>query len=197
VEAVSGSDFSERGLTMTISRWLSRAPALLILGALLALAACSPNATTSTGSTPTDTPTSAPTSAPTATPTLAPPTCPDQFSATYYTTLPDATFNATNLYAQIPLPPLTREVDNDASGGLRGRQLCSAGTADSILAFMTQNLTQLGWQMAETQESDCVNVGAGLYQTLQCWKNGTYTLDLGINSNTDWLILFRDPDFNA
>ncbi|HEY7126243.1 MAG TPA: hypothetical protein VH540_20030 [Ktedonobacterales bacterium] len=178
---------------MSISRWVSRALAVVALGALFALSACSPNAVTSTGSTPTDTPTSVPT----ATPTLAPPMCGSApFSANYVTMLPDATFNATNIYAQIPLPPLTRSFDNDASGGLRGRQMCSAGTADSVLAFMTQNLTQLGWQQIDQSTQGCIGIDASLYKTVQCWKNGTYTLTLGINSSTDWLVLFRDPDFN-
>ncbi len=73
--------------------------------------------------------------------------------------------------------------------------MCSAGTADSVLAFMQQHLTQLGWQQVDQSAQGCIGIDASLYKTVQCWKNGAYALTLGINSNTDWLILFRDPDF--
>jgi len=112
----------------------------------------------------------------------------------YYNTLPDAKFKATSVYAQVPLPPLTRSYDNDAAGGVRGRQMCSAGTTASVLTFMTQHLTQLGWHQADMNGLTCLNAGS-FYGQPQCWKNGNYFLFLGINSSTDWIILFRDPDF--
>lgn len=189
---------------MTRYRWPSRIGTIFLLSLLLALAACAPpGSATSPG---TNSPTAAPTTAaptptptpvpPTPTPTLAPPVCNANFPnpPVYYTTLPDAKFKATSIYAQVPLPPLTRSYDNDAAGGVRGRQMCSAGTTASVLAFMTQHLTQLGWHQADMNGLSCLNAG-NFYGQPQCWKNGTYFLFLGINSSTDWIILFRDPDF--
>ncbi len=183
---------------MAIYRWFSRAAAAALLGALLMLTACSAGSQTGTGSatvtppTPTPTPTTA---APTPTPTLAPPVCNANFPnpPVYYSTLPDASFKATNVFAQVPLPPLTREYDNDAAGGVRGRQLCSAGTTESVLSFMSAHLMQLGWQEVALNGSDCLT--AASYGQGQCWAHGPYALFLGINSSADWLILFRDPDF--
>ncbi|SRR5579883_183010 len=183
---------------MTISRWLSRALALGMVATVLALAGCSSNVASPQSNVPTNTPASLPTntatSLPTATPTLTPPMCGANFSSTYYSALPDATFKATNVYAQIPLPPETRSFDNDAAGGVRGRQMCSAGTTQSVLDFMTQHLVQLGWQQVDTDGHSCLNAGNS-YGKPQCWQNGNYALFLGINSATDWIILFRDPDF--
>lgn len=182
---------------MTRSHTFSRLLALFALGTLLALAGCAAGGTGSPGPNTANqaTPTPTPTDTPTATPTPTPPECGANFPTppVYVTTLPDATFNATNVYAQVPLPPLTRSFDNDAAGGVRGRQMCSAGTTDSVLAFMTQHLMQLGWQQIDSNGAGCLS--ADMYGHPQCWKNGQYALFLGINSNTDWIILFRDPDF--
>ena len=118
---------------------------------------------------------------------------PNFHNPTYYSTLPDATFQATTVFAQVPLPPLTRAYDDDASGGLRGRVLCSAGSTQAVLTFMTTHLTQLGWQPTALNSAGCTPVGD--YKQPQCWKNGSYALTMGIKSSTDWLITFRNPDF--
>src|SRR5262249_49733054 len=148
-----------------------------------------------TPTTPPATPTAPPTEAPTPTPTLVPPMCNANFTnPNYVSMLPNASFHATNVYAQVELPPETREYDNDAAGGVRGRQMCSAGTTDSVLNFMSQHLTQLGWQEMDASSGGCLS--ADMYGHPECWKNGAYALFLGIDSNTDWIILFRDPDFS-
>lgn len=183
---------------MLHQRWFIYVQPVVVIGALLLLAACSPAATTQTGS-PADTATTAPTATattapPTATATLAPPTCGSNFtSTTYVTTLPDSNYQKTNVYAQVQLPPLTRSFDNDASGGLRGREMCSAGTTASVLDFMQTHLTSLGWQQVSFNGSSCMS--ADTYKQEQCWQNGLYTLTLAINTNTEWIILYRDPDF--
>ena len=181
---------------MTSSRALIRLSALVLLGILLALAACGPGGTASPGGDTANQATPTPTDTPTATPTPASPVCGTNFPnpPVYYNTLPDATFKATTVFAQVPLPPQTREFDNDAAGGVRGRQMCSAGTTDSVLSFMTQHLVQLGWQQIDSTGAGCLSA-ANQYGHPQCWKNGNYALFLGVNSTTDWIILFRDPDF--
>ena len=183
---------------MLHQRWFSYIQAVVGIGALLLLAACSSAATTQTGG-PADTATTAPTATattapPTATATLTPPTCGSNFkSTTYYTTLPDSNYQKTNVYAQVQLPPLTRSFDNDASGGVRGRNMCSAGSTASVLAFMQTHLTSLGWQQVGKNTSSCMSVDT--YGQQQCWQNGSYVLTLAINTNTDWIIVYRDPDF--
>ncbi len=180
------------------SRWLRRGAVLGAVGLLLALAACAPGGNTgsNTGS-QTNAPTATATTAPTATPTLTPPMCGPNFTnPNYVSTLPDATFNATNVFAQVQLPPETREYDNDAAGGMRGRNLCSAGTTQSVIDFMTQHLTALGWQKTASSTQGCLTAGPS-YAQQQCWQNGNYALNMGINSNLDWIILFVDPDFTA
>jgi hypothetical protein len=177
-------------------RWFTSAQAVGVIGALLLLAACSP-ATTRTGG-PADTATTAPAATataipPTATATLAPPDCGSNFTGPYVTTLPDSTYKKTDVFAKVQLPPLTRSFDNDAAGGVRGRNMCSAGSAASVLDFMQTHLTSLGWQQVSMSGSDCMSAAA--YGQEQCWKNGAYFLALAINTNTDWIIIYRDPDF--
>jgi hypothetical protein len=182
---------------MLLQRWFLYVQAVVVIGALLLLAACSPAATTQTGNAA-DTATSAPaatatTAPPTATATLTPPDCGANFTSPYVTTLPDSTYTKTDVYAKVQLPPLTRSFDNDAAGGVRGRNMCSAGTTASVLDFMQTHLTSLGWQQVSMNGSDCMSAAA--YGQEQCWKNGAYFLALAINTNTDWLIIYRDPDF--
>ena len=183
---------------MLHQRWFIYVQPVVIIGALLLLAACSPAATTQTGS-PAATATTAPTATattapPTATATLTPPNCPSAFTGPYVATLPDATFPETNVYAQVQLPPLTRSWDDDASGGFRGRRMCSGGTTASVESFMAEHLTNLGWQQIRNDDPSCVTVLPDYIQG-QCWKNGMYALFVGINTNLDWLITFQDPSF--
>ena len=102
------------------------------------------------------------------------------FSSGYYYTIPDPHYTATNVFANIPLPPLTRIVPDDASGGQRGYELCSAGTTASISSFMTKNLTNEGW----------TSTGGGN------WSKSGYSLTVILNSPTAWVITWRDPDFH-
>jgi|SRR5579859_1571784 len=182
---------------MTRTPGCSRVRFVLLVGLLLALAACS-LATSPQDSHPTSSANTAPTltaSMPPTTPTLAPASCDARFSSAYQATLPDASFPETQVYAQVPMPPQTRTYNDDASG-LRGRFLCSAGTTDAVLAFMAQHLTLLGWQLG-TQVTDCGRAVIPTYGRPQCWKDGNYHLFLGINSNADWVLAFIDPAFLA
>jgi hypothetical protein len=119
--------------------------------------------------------------------TLAvPPPAPDcsasgnTFSTGYYYQLPNPNYTTTQVYADIPLPPLSRIVRNDASGGQRGYNMCSAGTVASITAFMNAHLTTLGWTSS----------GNGT------WTQNGYILTISIPSPTDWNIGWHDPDLH-
>lgn len=179
---------------MSISRWASRALALVALGALFALSACSTNTLSPQASNPTSTPASVTTATPT--PGLTTCTSPfsgEDYSSTYYTTLPELEYSGVKEYAQIMLPSQTRHL-NDSASGRRHDYLCSAGTTDSVLTFMTQQLTQLGWQkVSSNQASHCETVPN--YANPQCWQKGKYNLFMGINSNADWMLAFIDPAF--
>lgn len=98
----------------------------------------------------------------------------------YYYKLPDPGYAATNLYADIPLPPLSRIVPDDALGGQRGYEMCSAGTAASITAFMNTQLTSLGWTTA----------GNGM------WTQRGFSLTILLTAPTGWVIWWHDPDYH-
>jgi hypothetical protein len=121
-----------------------------------------------------------PTGAPGASTATSVPDCPN-FFAGYYTQIPDPHYTSTNVYADIPLPPDSRIVPNDASGGVRGYDVCSPGTVESITSFMTEQLTNLGWTSG----------GDGT------WTKSGYRLTLRITSATDWSVSWRDPDLQA
>lgn len=178
-----------------ISRCSLAAIALLIvLGLGLELTGCGVTTTVVQEGGSTNTPPATTTTAPVPTATLAAVTCGSQFGSAYQATLPDATYSQTTVFSALHLPPQTRSYDNDAAGGLRGRFFCSAGTAASVDSFMTQQLSQLGWQPVATA-TDCGQADIPTYGSPQCWQNGKYHLFLGVNTNTDWVVAFIDPAF--
>jgi hypothetical protein len=163
----------------TRTLWGSVGTAVAVL-ALLAVAACGvTSVTTGPGASgePTDTPTA--TAVP-PTATLTPPSCASGFSSGYYSQLPDPHYTTTQVYADIPLPPLSRIVPNDAAGGVRGYDICSAGTVASITDFMNTHLASQGW----------TNSGSGT------WTKSGFNLNVVISSATGWNINWRDPDIH-
>lgn len=112
------------------------------------------------------------------------PNCDNQgstFSTGYYYKLPDPGYKSTNVYANIPLPPLSRIVPDDASGGVRGYGICSAGTVASITSFMNTQLTASGWS----------TTGGGN------WVKSGYSLTVSVSSPTFWTISWHDPDLTT
>lgn len=182
---------------MTSYRLISRLSALSLLFMLIALAACSTPG--NTASTPTATPTPPPTATTAASPTSSPTpvTCTSPiggsgYSTSYYSMLPEIDHSGVKAY-DIPLPLQTRYL-NDSASGHRHDYLCSTGTTDSVLTFMTQNLTQLGWQQEAASDAQSCEIVPN-YGQPQCWKNGKYELFMGINSSADWVLAFLDPAF--
>jgi len=84
----------------------------------------------------------------------------------------------------MPLPPLTLAAPDDASGGLRGLDLCSAGTVASITAFLNSALPATGW--AHGADSRC-------FFTAQCWTKGGNAISWSVTSATDWMTAYRQP----
>lgn len=101
------------------------------------------------------------------------PACGSNFSSpisqNYQTTL-------TTDYGTVPLPSLSRTVPNNASGGLRGFDICSAGTAASVTSFLQQNLPAYGWSFVG---------GNGDTET---WKSGKGVINWSVSDPLDWNI---------
>jgi hypothetical protein len=106
------------------------------------------------------------------------PVCGSNFSSpisqSYQSTL-------TTAFGTVPLPAMSRTVPNDAAGGVRGYDICSAGTASSITTYMEQNLPAYGW----TQVS---NTGG-----IETWKNSKGTINWSVPDPLKWNINWRVP----
>jgi hypothetical protein len=115
---------------------------------------------------------------PAATATSAPPACGSNFSGagsqSYQSTL-------TTAYGTVPLPPLSRTVPNDASGGVRGYDICSAGTAADVTAFMEQNLPTYGWTLVSSSGG------------VATWQSSTGTITWSVPDPLEWNIHWRVP----
>jgi hypothetical protein len=113
-----------------------------------------------------------------ATATSAPPACGSNFSSarsqSYQSTL-------TTAYGTVPLPPLSRTVPNDASGGVRGYDICSAGTASTVAAYMQQNLPAYGWTRVSSSGD------------MESWKNSKGTINWSVSNPLDWNINWHVP----
>lgn len=109
----------------------------------------------------------------------AAPTCNTNFDGTDYVASLDG------FTPGVPLPPLSRTVGNNASGGIRGTDVCSAGTVASISAFMTASLTAVGYTLVAS-DSRC------FYQA-QCWASTTSAVSWDVTDPTDWHIVYRAP----
>lgn len=106
---------------------------------------------------------------------LAAPDCGPNFSGhPYQSTL-------TTDFGTVPLPPLSRTVHDDASGGQRGFDICSAGTASSVSAYMEQNLPSYGWTL--------VSDSGGI----ESWKNGNGTITWSVSNPLEWIVYWRVP----
>ena len=83
-----------------------------------------------------------------------------------------------------PLPPLTLAAPNDASGGLRGLDLCGPGTAASITTFMNKALPAAGW--TKGSDSKC-------FYSAQCWTKGSNAISWQVTDPKLWMIAYRQP----
>lgn len=83
----------------------------------------------------------------------------------------------------LPLPPLTLIVPDDAAG-TTGMDLCSPGTAASVSAFMTKDLTTEGW-LKVASNAKCVFTG-------ECWMGGSSVISWQVNDPTSWIIAYHN-----
>jgi hypothetical protein len=95
--------------------------------------------------------------------------------------------DASDPYAGIQLPPVTRSYRDNAAG-LVGTQLCSAGTAASVSALLIQQMVTLGWHT--TTSISCA--GDTCFQSPdRALANNVFSWS--ITSATDWAILYHNP----
>jgi hypothetical protein len=106
----------------------------------------------------------------------AAPTCNSNF-----TNSPLKGYQLTSLFGA-PLPPLTRAVPDDASGGLRGLDLCGPGTTASVTAFLNKALPAAGW--AKGSSAKC-------YYSAQCWMKGSDAISWQVTDPKLWIIAYR------
>jgi hypothetical protein len=84
----------------------------------------------------------------------------------------------------LPLPPLSSTVPDDASGGLRGYDVCSPGTTQSVTAFMLKELPATGWSK--------ITANPACFYSSQCWKNGSAVISWNVGSDPlNWTLAWR------
>lgn len=84
----------------------------------------------------------------------------------------------------LPLPPLSSTVPDDAMGGLRGYDICSPGTAQSVSAFMTKELPATGWKK--------IAAVSACFYAAECWQNGNAVISWNAGSDPlNWHIAWR------
>lgn len=84
----------------------------------------------------------------------------------------------------LPLPPLSSVVPDNAAGGLRGYDICSPGTAQSVSAFMTKELPATGWTK--------IAANPACFYAAQCWRNGSAVISWDTRSDPlTWDIAWR------
>lgn len=85
---------------------------------------------------------------------------------------------------QLPLPPLSSTVPDNASGGLRGFDICSPGTAQSVRDFMLKELPVTGWTK--------ISAVPACFYAAECWQNGSAVISWNAgNDPLDWIIAWR------
>jgi len=87
-----------------------------------------------------------------------------------------------------PLPPLSDTVVDDASGGVKGYDVCSYGTTTSISSFLLKELPASGWAKIDGSDPHCI-------YSDECWKNGGEIVSWSVTgfSATDWHVAWREP----
>jgi hypothetical protein len=105
-------------------------------------------------------------------------------SVTNATALPNSLVTFRLRVINAPLPPLTLAAPDDASGGVRGEDLCGPGTVASITAFMTKALPAAGW--TKGSNSNCIF-------SAQCWTKGSDAVSWQVTDPKNWLIAHRVP----
>ncbi|HLY31752.1 MAG TPA: hypothetical protein VKQ36_12045 [Ktedonobacterales bacterium] len=99
---------------------------------------------------------------------------------------PQSAFFLPGYSPSAPLPPFSATAPDDASGGVRGFDICSPGDTASITAFMEKELAATGWSRSSTGTSanSCVF-------TSECWVSGSAAVSFSVTDATGWVIAWR------
>jgi len=116
-----------------------------------------------------------------ATPPLAP-ICTNYLPGYYYKLPINETI--TTVFNNIALPPLTQIQNNDAAGGQRGFDLCSASPTDTLTLFISDHLIASGWHQTSNNGTQMI------------FQNGMYTLNI-LYGSSPVTVFYRSPSFNA
>jgi hypothetical protein len=108
------------------------------------------------------------------------PTCASQFNTPPFNVVQTFQEVFENAY-YISLPPQARTVPDDASGGQKGVDICSAGTVASIIAYMQTELPKQGFSLVS---------GSGGNQT---WQNAGHQVTWMVSDPLSWVIYWREP----
>lgn len=84
----------------------------------------------------------------------------------------------------VPLPPVSRVAPNNASGGVRGTDICSPGTAATVTAFLNAQMPAAGWTKVAS-DPRCIFPA-------QCWTKGANAISWSVTDPTDWLLAYRE-----
>jgi hypothetical protein len=84
-----------------------------------------------------------------------------------------------------PVPPLSSIAQDNASGGLRGYDICSPGDAASVNAFLAREVLAAGWTQAPAGDPHC-------FVMSNCWtKGGQYWSWNAVTDPTLWMVSYR------
>jgi hypothetical protein len=84
-----------------------------------------------------------------------------------------------------PVPPLSSIAAADASGGVRGYDVCSPGTAASVSAFLAKEVPAARWTKVTASNAHCTIAS-------NCWSKGGQFWSWGaIGDPTLWTISYR------
>jgi hypothetical protein len=84
-----------------------------------------------------------------------------------------------------PVPPLSSIAPDDASGGVRGYDVCSPGTAASVKAYLDKEVPADGWTKVTTSDPHCTIAS-------NCWTKGGQFWSWGTISDPKlWTISYR------
>lgn len=83
-------------------------------------------------------------------------------------------------YGSVPLPPVSR-VAPDNSAGHGGVDVCSAGTASSVLTFLSTYMPQVGWTLHAASGSN------------QTWKSNSGCIAVSVPDPALWFVSWPNP----
>lgn len=102
--------------------------------------------------------------------------------------------SATDGFSGVQVPPMTRFYSDSATGHT-GYQLCSAGNATSVNAFMYHQLTTNGWTGCSGQPTPTATGGCFAYTFTAACGTQTTQITIGATNAANWSFVYGKPCF--